>query len=327
MIEITGELLDEIERKAKAATPERWAARSVETVIPGAIGSVPIVAMNLGGLIAAALPHPTEIDDRDWSRVTNNGAHIARMDPPTTLALVARIRELEARTPAIPEGWKLVPIEPSDEMVEAFADASWRKLQDGYGDSPTEHPEDGGGPVCYGYRAMLAAAPEPPVVCNEPAFGDAQTTLSVIGDAQAIRNAALEEAATLAENFEIIPKLLSMCGDDENECAAVGQHEAAERIAVAIRALKARETPAATIPAAAAGMSPKHKLAVAALVAIRDIAGIYGVADNTAQDLIRAALEAHGEPTEDLLSPGREGWDQAEAALAAYREAKEGANR
>ncbi len=59
----------------------------------------------------------------------------------------------------IPDGWQLVPKEPTEEMIEAFATASWLKLQDSYGPSPTEHPEDGGGSIGYGYRAMLSVAP------------------------------------------------------------------------------------------------------------------------------------------------------------------------
>ncbi|NTD85461.1 hypothetical protein [Agrobacterium tumefaciens] len=70
---------------------------------------------------------------------------------------IGRINELEAQ--AVREGWKLVPTEPTPEMIEAFADACWRKLQDTYGSNPTEEPEDGGGSIGYGYRAMLAAAP------------------------------------------------------------------------------------------------------------------------------------------------------------------------
>jgi len=62
-----------------------------------------------------------------------------------------------------PEGWVLVPKEPTEAMIRAFAEASWKKREDGYSQSPTEHPEDGGGSIGYGYRAMLAASPAQPV--------------------------------------------------------------------------------------------------------------------------------------------------------------------
>lgn len=61
----------------------------------------------------------------------------------------------------VPAGWKLVPIEPTKEMADAFDRAAWCKLQDAYGPCPTEHPEDGGGSFGYGWRAMLYAVPAP----------------------------------------------------------------------------------------------------------------------------------------------------------------------
>jgi|SRR5687768_405611 len=49
----------------------------------------------------------------------------------------------------IPEGWQLVPVEPT----QAMADAAWK-----YGNEKTSDAPD---PV-YAYKAMLAAAPTPP---------------------------------------------------------------------------------------------------------------------------------------------------------------------
>jgi hypothetical protein len=49
----------------------------------------------------------------------------------------------------IPEGWKLVPLEPTPEMIEAGRDAEHR-----CGMLPRQAP------VAYGYRAMVKAAPE-----------------------------------------------------------------------------------------------------------------------------------------------------------------------
>ena len=51
--------------------------------------------------------------------------------------------------PSVPEGWKLVPIEPTYEMLEAGEDT----LIPTYTDTPVSVPFDV-------YRAMLAAAPE-----------------------------------------------------------------------------------------------------------------------------------------------------------------------
>jgi hypothetical protein len=51
--------------------------------------------------------------------------------------------------PSAPDGWKLVPIEPTYEMLEAGEGA----LVPTYTDTPVSVPDDV-------YRAMLAAAPE-----------------------------------------------------------------------------------------------------------------------------------------------------------------------
>ena len=58
------------------------------------------------------------------------------------------IERLQKATKAqtVPEGWKLVPVEPTEEMVDAFIDS----------DIDID-PEQN---VIIGYKAMLAAAPE-----------------------------------------------------------------------------------------------------------------------------------------------------------------------
>jgi hypothetical protein len=56
---------------------------------------------------------------------------------------------MKAAQPAVPEGWKLVPVEPSDAMVQAahHLDLSYMPGQEGADRAAI-------------YRAMLAAAPE-----------------------------------------------------------------------------------------------------------------------------------------------------------------------
>lgn len=70
-------------------------------------------------------------------------------------------------TPVIPEGFQLVPVEPTWKMQQAFKDAHSRKCLDIASVTPTEHPDDGGGPIGYGWRAMLGAAPEAPNIKYE----------------------------------------------------------------------------------------------------------------------------------------------------------------
>lgn len=56
------------------------------------------------------------------------------------------------------------------------------------------------------------------------------------------REKAIEDAASAAEAWEPVIKLLPLCDEDANEAAMTGQWEARERIVDAIRSLKA-ETP------------------------------------------------------------------------------------
>jgi len=44
-----------------------------------------------------------------------------------------------------------------------------------------------------------------------------------------------ERCAKVADDYEPMEQLLPFCGEAENKAAATGQHEAAERIAAAIR--------------------------------------------------------------------------------------------
>jgi hypothetical protein len=69
---------------------------------------------------------------------------------PTWRAIEARVTGAQAQpAPSAPDGWKLVPIEPTYEMLEAGEGA----LVPTYTDTPVSVPDDV-------YRAMLAAAPE-----------------------------------------------------------------------------------------------------------------------------------------------------------------------
>ena len=58
-----------------AHTPLPWAAQPLET---GDDVGVSIVGSNLGGLVCASLPWPSEIDSGDYSRVESNAAFIVR---------------------------------------------------------------------------------------------------------------------------------------------------------------------------------------------------------------------------------------------------------
>ena len=60
--------------------------------------------------------------------------------------------------PAVPEGWKLVPVEPTERMVNAYLQAQRESVEGtqdfmGLSDPPTNNKA--------GYRAMLNATPQP----------------------------------------------------------------------------------------------------------------------------------------------------------------------
>ncbi|MBN8714613.1 MAG: hypothetical protein J0H50_11705 [Xanthomonadales bacterium] len=80
-----------------------------------------------------------------------DGSLSSRLRPNVECApwVIEAVRKLEAERVSVPEGWKLVPIEPTDAMVKEGA----RRRQNSAAESVRE-----------GYRAMLAAAPSQPAI-------------------------------------------------------------------------------------------------------------------------------------------------------------------
>lgn len=62
----------------------------------------------------------------------------------------------------IPQGFVLVPVEPTAEMLKLGSRAYWNKQRDMDSPTPTEFPDECGGPMGYAYLAMLSAAPKEP---------------------------------------------------------------------------------------------------------------------------------------------------------------------
>lgn len=68
-----------------------------------------------------------------------------------TITLRAALEQPQVNSPEIPEGWRLVPEEPADSQIRAAQDTWWHACNcETYWDQI--------------YAAMLAAAPQPPVV-------------------------------------------------------------------------------------------------------------------------------------------------------------------
>lgn len=99
-IEITASLLDEIEAKARAAAPGSWQAE--------------------GCMIFADEPEGRLVIYDEGGHNEADAAYIARMDPPTTLALVARVRELEA---VLADRTSIAPMIIKSARLQALADA------------------------------------------------------------------------------------------------------------------------------------------------------------------------------------------------------------
>lgn len=117
--------LDVLEKVARAATPGPWHQTRTRRFVSHRVGT----------------PHVCEVDcgEKAWEA---NSAHIATFDPPTVLKLIALARD---HSRDLPEGWALVPREPTEDMIRAG-----------------RHRGVGVGPMYTDiYRAMISAAPLP----------------------------------------------------------------------------------------------------------------------------------------------------------------------
>jgi hypothetical protein len=88
--------IDDLERKARVATLQSWETWETIAVVgrmPEYCSGFAIVNTDSGQQVADAF------DNTVWSdeQCVANASHIAANSPPVTLALVARIRELEAQ--------------------------------------------------------------------------------------------------------------------------------------------------------------------------------------------------------------------------------------
>lgn len=80
-----------IEKAMEGATPGPWSFQYTDES-----GECFIISENLGGLVGAALPWPTEIDDRDFRRVISNARYIAACSPDRMREVLAAARKAEA---------------------------------------------------------------------------------------------------------------------------------------------------------------------------------------------------------------------------------------
>lgn len=90
---MTDDVVQRIEDALAKMTPGPWECQPTE--VQGPDFGVIIIAGNLGGLVGAALPWPTEIERKDYARVEANAAGIVtlRNDAAEVVAEVKRLRE------------------------------------------------------------------------------------------------------------------------------------------------------------------------------------------------------------------------------------------
>jgi len=83
--------IEAIEKAMEGVTPGPWSFQYTDES-----GECFIISENLGGLVGAALPWPTEIDDRDFRRVISNARYIAACNPVAMREVLALARQAEA---------------------------------------------------------------------------------------------------------------------------------------------------------------------------------------------------------------------------------------
>ncbi|MDP3911003.1 MAG: hypothetical protein Q8Q14_11490 [Gemmatimonadales bacterium] len=130
--DVTPALLDEIERVARAATPGRWCVADDGRTIMGG-PRCEYVAQVCGGI-----RHPSTMADRD---------HIVRMDPPTTLALVAHVRALEMRNAELRTALDSLVVDAYD-AAAAEVEALRARVAELEARRPTLCPDCRGGARC-----------------------------------------------------------------------------------------------------------------------------------------------------------------------------------
>ena len=100
------------------------------------------------------------LDEIAWS---NNTRRQSDRADDARIVLRAALEQSQVNSQEIPEGWKLVPVEPTDEMREAGKDAHYEaetRISDADAWSLTGFAHRTVR-ASYIYRAMLAAAPQP----------------------------------------------------------------------------------------------------------------------------------------------------------------------
>ncbi|MFH4882233.1 hypothetical protein [Enterobacter hormaechei] len=90
----------------------------------------------------------------DWNKGTMAGHHRDKLCRAVEECRAAMLQGADGNSPVIPDGWVLVPIEPTAEMITSGIAAHFERSQTQIHDRPAP------GPMECAYVAMLAAAPQ-----------------------------------------------------------------------------------------------------------------------------------------------------------------------
>lgn len=150
--------LDALQAAAEAATPGPWNVNY--TKLNGKVIHWHVADRKHGTMNAVAMADEDQGELREHSELRANGEFIAAANPAVVLALIDRLRKAEAAR----EGWKLVPIEPTREIISAM---SCSQARDDEGEFPAmlDLLDFGGENKTHAalkaaYRAAIAAAPD-----------------------------------------------------------------------------------------------------------------------------------------------------------------------
>lgn len=101
-----------------------------------------------------------KVVERIAKRNADNFEILSQVRTKDILAIADAFRALEGRAEAaeaklIPDGWKLVPVEPTEEMLRAWRDDMYKS----YAKNHIEHIGDD--EIGFAWTAMITAAPTP----------------------------------------------------------------------------------------------------------------------------------------------------------------------
>jgi hypothetical protein len=136
---VTEERLREMLADAKHASAATWEGRHA-TGMPAFPLDFGVISLTTGKEVC-----------RVWEM--GDAAYLARLDPQTITSLITELLELRSEASRVPEGWKVVPVEPTSEMYGA---GGVEQFKCDLADAPVR---DTVGRV---YAAMVAAAPASP---------------------------------------------------------------------------------------------------------------------------------------------------------------------